>query len=90
MTLASILVPSLLIGLGVAAVVILILVSCRKWWRMLDAEREAALAPPRLLKEQAEVIADVIADASPYLRIEVRDKLMTVHEKYREIERKRK
>jgi len=90
MTLASILVPALLIGLGVAAVVTFALAGFRKWWRMLDAEREAALAPPRLLREQAEVIADVIADASPYIRIEVRDKLMAVHEKYQEIERKRK
>lgn len=90
MTLASILVPVLLIGLGVAAVVIFALIGFRKWWQMLDAEREAALAPPRLLREQAEVIADVIADASPYIRTDIRDKLMAAHEKYQEIERKRK
>lgn len=91
MTLA-VLVPVLLIGLGVAAVVIFALIAFGKWWRMLDAEREAALAPLRLLKEQDEIICDVIAEADVIVILgnPIRDKLIAVHEKYQEIERKYK
>jgi len=42
---AGALVPVILIGFGVAAVVIFALTGFRKWWQVLDAEREAALAP---------------------------------------------
>lgn len=89
MTLA-VLVPVLLVGLGVAAVVIFALIGFRKWWQMLDAERELTLAPVRLLAEQDDAICDVIARTNLWVDDRLQDKLIKTHEKYMSIERKRK
>lgn len=90
MTLASFLVPVLLVGLGVAAVVIFALIGFGKWWRMLDAEREAALAPVRLLKEQGDLIAELIGSTNVWIGDDLKNRLIAAHDRYREIERKYK
>ena len=89
MTLA-VLVPVLLIGLGVAAVVTFALIGFRKWWRMLDAERELSLAPVRLLKEQNNLIAEMIGSTNVWIGDDLKDRLIAAHDKYRELERKYK
>lgn len=89
MTLA-VLVPVLLVALGVAAVVALILTGLRKWWRMLDAERELTLAPVRLLKEQNNLIAEMIGSTNVWIGDDLKDRLIAAHDKYRELERKYK
>lgn len=96
MTLA-VLVPVLLIGLGVAAVVIFALIGFRKWWRMLDAEREAALAPRRLLGEQDELISELLyqitgltLDKEDPLPAKLYNRIEKAQDQYREIERKYK
>lgn len=89
MTLA-VLVPVLLVGLGVAAVVALILTCLRKWWKMLDAERELSLAPVRLLKEQNDLIAEMIGSTNIWIGDDLKDRLIAAHEKYQELERKYK
>ena len=89
MTLA-VLVPVLLIGLGVAAVVTFVLIGFRKWWRMLDAERKLSLAPVRLLKEQNNLIAEIIGSTNIWIGDDLKDRLIAAHDKYRELERKYK
>lgn len=89
MTLA-VLVPVLLVALGVAAIVALILTGLRKWWKMLDAERELSLAPVRLLKEQNNLIAEMIGSTNIWIGDDLKDRLIAAHEKYQELERKYK
>lgn len=89
MTLA-VLVPVLLVALGVAAVVALILTGLRKWWQMLDAERELTLAPVQLLKEQNDLIAEMIGSTNIWMGDDLKDRLIAAHDKYRELERKYK
>lgn len=88
---AAVLVPVFLIGLGVLAVIFIALRIAVKQGRKLDAEREAALAPVRLLRKQHEAIAYVISDPLyETLPESVQARLMKAHDNYTEIERKRK
>ena len=82
---AGALVPVILIGFGVAAVVIFALTGFRKWWQVLDAEREAALAPVRLLREQDQVLCEVMAKLNVWLDSDLKDKLINTHEQYAEV-----
>ena len=51
----------------------------------LKATRMQALAPYRLLREQDDVICDMIAETDGLVPAELRDKMLACHQQFREI-----
>lgn len=82
MTLASILVPGLIWGMLALGLLAVAGVIARKHWRKLDAERRAALAPLRLLREQGDLINELIGVNDPCIPVDVQDRLMKANERY--------
>lgn len=86
MTLASILVPGLIWGMLVLGLLVIAGVVAGKHWRKLDAERRAALAPLRLLRQQGmaidEAIGAIRSDPLNSIPSDVQDRLMKAHEEY--------